>query len=69
MFDEFERIESKRSRFNGLVVGFYKDYGDAQMIHNKRVYLMDSQGRVYKNNEVQPAEQLMVDDDLLMYLI
>lgn len=69
MFDEFERIASKRSRFIGLGVQLYKDCSNAQMMYNKRVYLMDGQEIIYNNNEVQPAEQVIVDDDLPMYLI
>ncbi|MDT0122416.1 GNAT family N-acetyltransferase [Paenibacillus sp. RRE4] len=69
MFDELERIASMRSRFIGLGVGLYKDYGNAQMMYNKRGYYMDGRGITYKNIEVKPGEQVMVDDDLLMYLI
>lgn len=69
MFDELESIASKRSRFIGVGVGLYKDYGNAQIMYNKRGYVMDGKGIVYKNIEVQPGEQATVDDDLLMYLI
>lgn len=30
---------------------------------------MDGQEIAYNNNEVQPAEQVIVGDDLLMYLL
>ncbi|CAM3949523.1 GNAT family N-acetyltransferase [Cohnella lubricantis] len=69
MLDEIERIASKRSRFIGLAVGLYKDYGNAQIMYNKRGYVMDGKGIFYKNNEVKPGEQVTVDDDLLLYLI
>ncbi|SDW37271.1 GNAT family N-acetyltransferase [Paenibacillus sp. PDC88] len=69
LFDELERIASKKSKFIGLGVGLYKDYGNAQMMYNKRGYVMDGRGIVYKNTEVKPGHQVTVDDDLLMYLI
>ncbi|WP_025685680.1 GNAT family N-acetyltransferase [Paenibacillus maysiensis] len=69
MFDELERIASKRSRLIGLGVGLYKDYGNAQIMYNKRGYVMDGKGIVYRNIQVIPGEQVTVDDDLLMYLI
>lgn len=69
MFDDLESIASKRSRFIGVGVGLYKDYGNAQMMYNKRGYVMDGKGIAYKNIEVKPGEQVTVDDDLLMYLI
>lgn len=69
MLDEFERIVSKRSRFIGLAVGLYKDYGHAQIMYNKRGYNMDGNGIFYKNVEVESGEQVTVDDDLLLYLI
>ncbi|MEK4978169.1 GNAT family N-acetyltransferase [Bacillus sp. FSL K6-6540] len=69
MLDEFERIVSKRSRFIGLAVGLYKDYGNAQIMYNKRGYKMDGNGIFYKNVEVESGEQVTVDDDLLLYLI
>ncbi|SFS40934.1 Acetyltransferase (GNAT) family protein [Paenibacillus sp. 453mf] len=69
MFDELERIASKKSKSIGLGVGLYKDYGNAQIMYNKRGYVMDGRGIVYKNIEVKPGHQVNVDDDLLMYLI
>ncbi|WP_245640242.1 GNAT family N-acetyltransferase [Paenibacillus dakarensis] len=48
MFDEFERIALKRSRYIGLAVGIYKDYGSAQIMYNKRGNVMDGNGIFYK---------------------
>ncbi|GAK40913.1 GNAT family N-acetyltransferase [Paenibacillus urinalis] len=69
MFDELEGIASKKFKSIGLGVGLYKDYGNAQMMYNKRGYVMDGRGIVYKNMEVKPGHQVTVDDDLLLYLI
>lgn len=68
-FDELERTASKNSKQIGLAVGLYKDYGNAQIMYNKRGYVMDGQGVFYKNVEVKAGEQVTVDDDLLIYLI
>lgn len=40
MFDELERLASKKSRQIGLAVGLYRDYGNAQIMYNKRGYVM-----------------------------
>lgn len=69
MFDELELIASKTSRYVGLGVGLYQDYGNAQRMYGKRGYVMDGKGMTYKNNQVQPGQPVMVDDDLLIYLV
>ncbi|KGE17075.1 GCN5 family acetyltransferase [Paenibacillus wynnii] len=69
IFDELERIASKNSKMIGLGVGLYKDYGNAQIMYNKRGYIMDGKGITYKNIQVLPGKSVMVDDDLLMYLV
>lgn len=38
------------------------------MMYNKRGYTTDGQEIVYTNIEVQPAEQMIVGDDLTIYL-
>lgn len=69
LFDELERIASKTSRYIGLGVGLYKDYGNAQRMYCKRGYVMDGNGMTYKNKEVHSGQPIMVDDDLLVYLL
>ncbi|AJS58944.1 GNAT family N-acetyltransferase [Paenibacillus sp. IHBB 10380] len=69
VFDELEMIASKTSRYIGLGVGLYQDYGNAQRMYTKRGYVMDGRGMTYKNNQVQPGQPVMVDDDLLIYLV
>ncbi len=69
LLDELEKIASKRSRRIGLAVGLYKDYGNAQMLYTRRGYVLDGKGLFYNHIEVQPGQQVTVDDDLLIYLI
>lgn len=69
IFDELEKIASKTSKLIGLGVGLYQDYGNAQIMYNKRGYTMDGKGIVYKNKQVKPGNSVIVDDDLLIYLV
>ncbi|GGH26966.1 GNAT family N-acetyltransferase [Paenibacillus segetis] len=69
LFDELEAIASRTSRYIGLGVGLYKDYGNAQIMYGKRGYVMDGKGISYDNKLVEPGHTVMVDDELLVYLI
>ncbi|MCM3633643.1 GNAT family N-acetyltransferase [Paenibacillus camelliae] len=69
LFDELESIASKKSKYVGLGVGLYRDYGNAQIMYSKRGYVMDGKGLSYNNTQVEPGQTVMVDDELLMYLI
>jgi GNAT superfamily N-acetyltransferase len=69
IFDELERIASKNSNKIGIGVGLYKDYGNAQIMYNKRGYIMDGNGITYKNTQVIPGQSVIIDDELLIYLI
>lgn len=69
LFDELEGIAAKTSGFIGLGVGLYKDYGNAQRMYTSRGYILDGRGMMYNNVPVIPGQPVMVDDDLLLYLI
>jgi hypothetical protein len=69
MFDELEATVSKFSRYIGLGVGLFKDYGNAQRMYTSRGYIMDGNGMTYKNVQVEPGKPVMVDDDLIIYLV
>jgi GNAT superfamily N-acetyltransferase len=69
LFDDLELIASKTSKYIGLGVGLYQDYGNAQRMYGKRGYVMDGKGIIYKNTQVQPGQSAIVDDDLLVYLV
>ncbi|MEK4511962.1 GNAT family N-acetyltransferase [Paenibacillus sp. FSL K6-2524] len=69
LFDEIESIAATTSKYIGLGVGLYKDYGNAQMMYGNRGYVMDGKGMTYNNIQVQPGHSVMVDDELLIYLV
>lgn len=69
LFDEFERIVSETSRYIGLGVGLYKDYGNAQRMYMSRGYVADGNGMTYKNVPVIPGKSVVVDDELIIYLV
>lgn len=69
LFDEFERIASDTSRYIGLGVGLYKDYGNAQRMYMSRGYIADGNGITYENVPVAPGKSVVVDDELLIYLV
>lgn len=69
LFDELELIASNTSNYIGLGVGLYRDYGNAQRMYTSRGYVMDGRGICYKNIPVKSGESVMVDDDLLIYLV
>lgn len=69
LFDEFERIASDTSRYIGLGVGLYKDYGNAQRMYMSRGYIADGNGLTYENVPVVPGKSVVVDDELLIYLV
>ncbi|MFD2614182.1 GNAT family N-acetyltransferase [Paenibacillus gansuensis] len=69
LFDELEEIAAKTTQLIGLGVGLYKDYGNAQRMYCKRGYVLDGNGISYQNNEVKPGETVVVNDELLLYLV
>ncbi|MCM3782402.1 GNAT family N-acetyltransferase [Neobacillus mesonae] len=69
LLDELEKNASESYKYIGLGVGLYKDYGNAQQLYNKRGYVMDGNGLTYNNQQVEPGKSVMVDDELLIYLI
>ncbi len=69
LFDELESTVSAFSKYVGLGVGLYKDYGNAQKMYTSRGYVMDGNGITYKNVQVEPGERVLVDDDLIIYLV
>lgn len=69
IFDKLEAIASKTSTFIGLGVGLYKDYGNAQRMYTSRGYMLDGNGMTYKNEQVEPGKLVMVDDELVIYLV
>jgi ribosomal protein S18 acetylase RimI-like enzyme len=69
LMDEAEKRIFKRSPIAGLGVGLYADYGAAQRMYARRGYVPDGRGLTYANQPVPPGEHVMVDDNLVLYLI
>jgi len=69
LMDEAEKRIFKQSRFAGLGVGLYADYGPAQQMYVRRGYIPDGRGLGYKNQPVSPGHKVFVDDDLLLYFV
>lgn len=63
--------QEAKTKFNvvGLGVGLYKDYGPAQQLYMKRGYKLDGNGITYGATQVVPGTMVMVDDDLLIWLV
>ncbi|GAA0349310.1 GNAT family N-acetyltransferase [Bacillus horti] len=69
LFDELESKAATTSKTIGLGVGLYKDYGPAQLMYGKRGYVLDGKGAVSNNQTIEPGKTVMVDDELLIYLV
>jgi GNAT superfamily N-acetyltransferase len=69
LMNEAEKRIFRQSRFAGLGVGLYADYGPAQQMYVRRGYIPDGRGLGYKNQPVAPGHDVFVDDDLLLYFI
>ena len=68
LVDEAEKRIFERSPIAGIGVGMYSDYGAAQRMYVLRGYVPDGLGLFYKGIHVKPGQELMVDDDLTLYL-
>lgn len=63
-----ENEASHRSPIVGIGVGLYQDYGAAQKLYVKRGYVPDGQGITYHDQLVVPGSQVVVDDDLVLWM-
>jgi hypothetical protein len=66
--DEAERIIGQHSSVAGIAVGLYADYGPAQRLYALRGYVPDTRGIYVGGQPVLPGTQVLVNDDLLLYL-
>jgi len=67
LIDKCEKFVSNKYDYIGLGVGLYKD-GSAQRLYTQNGYILDGNGLMYNNIEVEPGRDVFVDDDLLLYL-
>ena len=61
-----ERV-AEHSKTVGIGVGMYSDYGNAQRLYVKMGYVPDGKGLTYKDRVLEPNEEMINDDDLVLY--
>ena len=69
IMDCAEAIILKQSSHAGIGFGLYTDYGAAQQMYVRRGYVPDGLGITYKWKHVSPAQQVKVDDDLVLWFV
>jgi ribosomal protein S18 acetylase RimI-like enzyme len=70
LISECENLIKKLNyTYIGLGVGMTADYGNAQRLYVQLGYIPDAHGLHYKNVPVTYGEKVIVDDDLVIYLL
>ncbi|MEF2965364.1 GNAT family N-acetyltransferase [Paenibacillus sp. M1] len=67
LMDQAEAVISERSAVAGIGVGIFSDYGHAQILYVKRGYVPDGRGIHNGQRHIQPGENIVVDDDIVLY--
>lgn len=67
LLDILETEAFNISSFVGIGVGLYPDYGSAQRLYVNRNYIPDGRGITYNCKTVLPGEQVILDDDLVLW--
>jgi GNAT superfamily N-acetyltransferase len=62
-----EATVAKRSPIVGLGVGLYSGYGNAHKMYIKTGYIPDELGITYNYKRVEYGEQVVLDDDLVLW--
>jgi GNAT superfamily N-acetyltransferase len=68
LMDRAEREIAKISSIAGIGVGMTSDYGAAQKLYILRGYIPDGLGLHWRDHHVHYHEDIVVDDDLALYL-
>ena len=68
LMDIAENTIAKVNPIAGIGVGMDPDYGAAQRLYVLRGYIPDGHGLHYRDHYVKYGEQIIVDDDLAIYL-
>lgn len=69
LLDEAEKRIRLISKFIGIGVGMFHDYGAAQRLYVKRGYVPDGKGIWTKDRHIGYGETVVIDDDVALYLI
>jgi GNAT superfamily N-acetyltransferase len=67
LMDAAERAAAERTGVVGIGVGLDPDYGPAQRLYVLRGYVPDGRGIAWRDSTVSYGEQVIVDDDLVLY--
>jgi GNAT superfamily N-acetyltransferase len=62
-----ETEAGKKSDTIGIGCGLYSDYDSAQKLYIKRGYIPDGKGVTYNYEEVEPGNNVILDDDLVLW--
>ncbi len=68
LMDKAEREIVKISSVAGIGVGMTSDYGAAQRLYALRGYIPDGRGLHWRDHYVHYREEVIVDDELALYL-
>ena len=68
LMETAEHDIAKVSPAAGIAVGLTRDYGAAQRLYFRRGYIPDGLGLHWRDHHTQYGEQVIVDDDLALYL-
>ena len=69
LMDSAESLIATRATQAGITVGIFGAYGPAQKLYARRGYIPDGRGVCQNHRPIQEGEQLMVDHDLMLWLI
>ena len=67
LMDAAESAAAERTGVVGIGVGLDPDYGPAQRLYVLRGYVPDGRGIAWRDSTVSYGEQVIVDDDLVLY--
>lgn len=68
LLDAAEALAAERAAAVGIAVGLGPDYGAAQRLYVRRGYVPDGRGIARHGRTAAVGEQVVVDDDLVLYL-
>ncbi len=68
LMDKAEHEIAKVSSVAGIGVGMTSDYGAAQRLYILRGYIPDGRGLHWRDHYVNYREEIVIDDDLALYL-
>lgn len=68
LMDRAEEVIQERTDTAGIGVGVFSDYGKAQILYAHRGYIPDGKGIHKHDRYIQPGDETIIDDDVVLYL-